>query len=209
MKQHTCIWLSLVTLIILSLPYKAAGQVEREWASPTPPLAKYNLIMVIAIAPVGYEPIATRQENNMVRQLIKTGIKARGLHASDSAGYILAANPDTAIERIKKAGADGVITILLLDKLADQEDLKQKTVSLPYYATFGPYYAAWHNEVNHPHRTKLSDKLVIEANMYNFSSMDILYSAYSKPASKNKVDDMLLSFTRQIIKNMKRKGPLR
>jgi hypothetical protein len=121
MKKYIYTAAIAAVFFTLLIPGTVTGHIKRAWASPTPPLPKYNLVMVLAMAPPDFAHMARMQEDNLVNKLNSTGIKAIADNAVNDTGYIMTSNADKVIEPIKRAGVDCVIIILLLDKTSDQD----------------------------------------------------------------------------------------
>src|SRR5690606_21576570 len=111
----------LFLLPILSLACSTSTKVTSSWVAGDPDrmLSSFNEVMVIALLPDKDRNLQQTMESNMVTELVAKGVKARSAYEAYGPKYFTK-NEKQALRQLKEKGADGVITIVLLDKTKEK-----------------------------------------------------------------------------------------
>jgi hypothetical protein len=147
-------------------------------------------------------------EDEFVRQL-----KARGTDAV--AGFTVLppdkeADMNIIAPKIKELGIDGIIVTRLVDKKTVETYIPGEAYYVPpaHYRGWDSYYSRSYRVIYSPGYTVKDEIVVLETNLYDTGSEQLVWSAMSETFVEGSSDDLIRSFVQVMIKDLYEKSLL-
>jgi hypothetical protein len=164
--------------------------------------------MVLAMVGQDNPELQQQMEASVAAALRKKGTTATSFFAAYGPKALYGIDEQTAIAKLKKSGADAVLTIVLLDT-ANQLQYVPGTVTyypVDYYYRFWGYYGTVYDRVYTPGYYTTETNYYWESNLYMTNNEELLYSVRTEsfePSSTLKLADQ---YGRTIVHNMIQNG---
>ena len=198
-------------MLILIIASCGSSKITTVWNSSTDSIPPIKKIMVLALISDKDRSIREKMENHMVDDL-----KALGYHAASSLSELgpkAFENMDEtkAIQQIKSAGTDAVLTIVLLDKEKERQFVQGNVSYIPsgsYYSRLWEYRRTRYQRIQDPGYYITDTKYFWETNLYNLSDERLLYSAQTRSFDPLNTEQMSHQYGKLLVKDMLKKNIL-
>ena len=200
-KKHAIL---LAAIIILSA-CTTSTHITSSWVKQDKDLPAYHNIMVIAMV----NGISTNLQKKM-EEAVVTEIRSRGYQASSYYNVYGSAVPDksdeqAAITKLRKDGADAILTITLLDTTNEHYFVPPSVSYYPYdafYNRFWGYYVTRYDRVYSPGYYTTDHRFFWESNLYRAESQDLIYSVRTESFDPKSSDELAQDYARKIVRDM-------
>jgi len=200
-KGRNMVWLSLigVSLIVTTIVFNACSPTTKIIATWKDPAARpYKSFIIVALA----KDIAVRSEieSRMVARLVdQPGIRAVPSSAIfehfDKADTLNAKSAqDKMLAEIKNSGFEAIITFALVRKEEKTSYVPGSTYN-PGYGYYGPYYGYGYGYYNSPGYYTTDQTYYIESNVYDASTLKLVWSSQSEIFNPSSLKTASNSFT--------------
>lgn len=212
--MKTCIFALLVAVTFVSCA--PATQITGSWKNPSPPKnpVAFKSVMVTSMS---QNPEARQTvENDLAVAIAATGVKAlKGMESfPPSFSNSREVNKDELLNKIRKTGVDGIITIALIDKETESRYVPGDYGYAPvtrfrYYGLFSGYYTMWYPAMVTP-GYYVQDKIYfIEINFYDSRTEELIWSAQSETYNPSSLAQFSKEFAQVIVRKMQQDGVLK
>jgi hypothetical protein len=118
------------------------------------------------------------------------------------------------LDKIRKTGVDGIITIALIDKETENRYVPGDYGYAPvtrfrYYGRFSGYYTMWYPTMYSPGYYEQNKIYFIEVNFYDANSEELVWSAQSETYNPSSLGQFSKEFAAVIVSKMQQDGVLR
>src|SRR5690606_4934556 len=140
--------------------------------------------------------------------LTAKGVKARSAYQVYGPKYF-DRNEKQALRKLRKEGADGVMTIVLLDKTKEKNYVPGTTSFPPiglYYNRFWRYYTYMYDRIYSPGYYTTNTSYFWESNLYDLTNRKLIYSAQSESFDPASAASLSKEYSRRIMEDMVKKG---
>jgi hypothetical protein len=185
-----------------------ATQITGSWKNPNQHAKKFNSVMVMTLT----QNLEARQtvENDLAAALNANGIKTLKGMESIPPGFLDEKEFDkqALLEKIKKTGAEGIITITLINRETETRYVPGSYGYTPvtrfgYYGRFSGYYTTWYPTIYSPGYYEQNKIYFMEVNLYDAASEDLLWSAQSETYNPNSIAQFSKEFAEVIVNKMR------
>lgn len=171
----------------------------------------YKKILVFGIFPQKERALRQETENRLAARLQALGYNAVTAMSEYGPKAFEKIEEDKITETVKSGGYDAVFTTALLDTKNDQI-YQQGTVRYQAvgatYDRFGRYSSTIYNRVYDPGYYTTSTNYVLETNLYNVASGNLVYSVQTKAYDPSSAGSLASDNSKQIVKDLREKGVL-
>ena len=175
------------------------------WAAPGIQPTNYQKVVVLAM-------IADEGRRRMVETELVNAFRGRGANAQASheifpAGYL---NKNTTKEDIQQkleaAGADGLLTVALLDVKDETYYVPGTTSYAPYpsYGSWGGFYGYYGPTMYDPGHYAQSTNFFLVTNLYDVKSSELVWSGQSKTVDPSNLTNFAKSYSGTVIKELQK-----
>lgn len=202
MKNLFAIGAAMVFLFSACSP---SSYITSSWKAENVQPKKYKKVVVL-----GLVRDADRSVREKMEQYITAELKVLGYDAVCSCDEY---NPKAfegmsekqAIEKLRNAGVDAVLTVVLLDKTKEKYYVPGRVVYSPYYIyhrRFWGYYTVMYDRIYTEGYYTVDTKYFWESNFYDLEQDQLLYSAQSQSFNPASTESMSQEYSKMIVKNM-------
>ena len=200
-----------IAFLVVCAACSPATQITGSWKNPNQKGKRFNTIMVTALS----QDLGARQtvENNLADALSLHGVKTLKGIESIPPEFTDDKNPDKEelLKRIRKTGADGILTVTLLNKETENRYVPGTYGYAPvtrfrYYGRFSGYYTNWYPTVISPDYYEETEIYFIETNLYDAKTEDLIWSAQSKTYNPSSLAAFSKEFADIVVNKMKKDG---
>jgi len=208
MKNMKLMLTAFAAMFILSC---TSTQVISSYKDEKTAATDYKKILVFGIFPQQERALRQETENRLADRLKDLGYNA--VTAMDEYGPKAFENIEEAklTEMVKSGGYDAVITTALLDTKDDQVYQQGNVRYQPVGATydrFGRYSSTIYSRVYEPGYYTTSTNYVLETNLYNVITGNLVYSVQTKAYNPSSAGSLASDNSKQIVKDLREKGVL-
>lgn len=201
MKQ-AFILLSFCLLISCS-----SSKVTSSWTRPNV-TTQFSNFLVLAMVGGDNPGLQQQMEQSVVDELRHRGYAATSFYQQNGPHALDRTNEQTAISMLSKSGADGILTIVLLDTMKEHNYVPGNVDYYPvtYYNRFWGYYGTVYDRVYNPGYYTTDTRYFWETNLYTAGNQELVYSVrteFFEPTTTNSIADQ---YGRTIVKDMLRNG---
>ena len=205
-------FLSILCGIGLIVSCGSSTKVTSSWKSNNAPSSTASLkkIMVLALLPEKDRNIQQTMEKGLVEKLAEKNIQAFSAYEQYGPSRF-SKDEKQALNQFKKSGADGVITIVLLDKQKERDYVPGNVMGRPYglyYNRFWGYYNNLYDRVYTQGYYETNTNYFFESNLYNLKSDKLLYSAQTESFDPNSTEQLAREYSKSIVEDMSKGGVL-
>lgn len=174
---------------------------------------KINTIVVAALT--GRTNARQTVEDNLAAELQKNGFKAIKSMDIMPPTFVDDKTPDREKldAKIHETGAEGVITVALLDEKTETRYQPGSYSYAPihrfgYYGTFSGYYHNWYPALSSPGYYSEDKVYFMETNLYDAATEELLWSAQSQTYNPKNLEKFSKEFSEIVITRLKKDGLL-
>lgn len=179
----------------------SSTKITSSWRNDRVPPAHYNKIMVLAMVPDNQRNIRRAMEQSMADQLTRNGIPAVSALAEFGPKAFEGLDEKASVAKARGSGADGLLTISQTDHRRTREYVPGTIYPSPWGWGWG-----WGGGYYSPGYTRSGTRFAWETNVYDVVSDKVLYSVQSKSSDPGSANELAGSYSRQIVRDMKKKG---
>lgn len=204
----------ILAVVLAMASCAPATQITGSWKNSAPPKNPLKSVMVTSLS----QNTEARQtvENDLAIAITATGTKAlKGIeHIPPSFTDSKEIDKDVLLDKIRKTGVDGIITIALIDKETENRYVPGEYGYAPvtrfrYYGRFSGYYTMWYPTMVTP-GYYVQDKIYfIEVNFYDAKTEELIWSAQSETYNPSSLAKFSKEFARVIVQKMQQDGVLK
>ena len=161
--------------------------------------------MVVGIIRETDRSIRERMENHMVGDLRNMGYNAFSSYAVFGPNAFENLNEKQITDKMRENGADGVLTIVLLNKEKEKYYVPERVVFSPYfyyYNRFGRYYTTLYNRIESLGYYEVATKYFWESNLYDLPGKQLIYSVQTQSFDPSSSETLAHEYGRLIVENM-------
>ncbi len=212
-----------ISKILLVLALVSAGfilqncgtstKVVGSWTNPETADKTFSNVMVVGLTS---NIVARRNvEDQLVASLKKEGINAMASINVFTPNFMQnQPTKEEILDRIRKDGYDGVLTVALMDKREESRYVPGSTMYAPvsrfgYYGSFGGYYSTMYPTYYDPGYYTTDKTYVVETNLYDATSESLIWSAQSETYDPSNPEAGARSFAGAVADKMNRDGVLK
>jgi hypothetical protein len=180
------------------------------WSSPEKPAAGYNKLLITGLT----SNLVNRQafEEELTSTLLEDGINAASSltliqvgSAKDEAGMA------KALETIRTAGFDGILTVALLDQTSETRYVQGTTTYAPmgyggYYGRYSGYYGYYGAMTYNPGYYTTDKNYYIEVNLYDAKTEALIWSSQSETTNPSNLESFSHTFAGVVVNQMIKDG---
>lgn len=203
------ILLGFIGLLLMSSC--SSSRITSSWSAAGSAPKKFNKVLVLGLIRDQDRSICTYMEQHMVDDLKALGYNASSAQAEFGPKAFENMCEKDAVDKIRQAGADAVITIVLLDKSKEQYYVSAQRENLPrsvYYRRFGGYYTTVFDRIYSPGYYVTDTRYFWESNLYDMGTKDLLYSVQTESFDPNSSESLGHEYGKLIVENMVKKNVL-
>ncbi|HET9054683.1 MAG TPA: hypothetical protein VFM90_10945, partial [Cyclobacteriaceae bacterium] len=208
--------LILLIFLVAIVSCGPATQITGSWKNPSPreDPAGYKRVIITSLS----QNLEARQtvERDLAAAIAATGVETiQGIEAfppsfSDSKDV----DKDELLAKIRKTGADGIITIALINRETESRYVPGNYGYAPitrfrYYGRFSGYYTTWYPTVISPGYYEEDKVYYIEINLYDAKSEELVWSAQSETYNPGSLTQFSNEFAQVVVARMKKDGVLK
>ncbi|MCH7401185.1 hypothetical protein ACFOUP_01220 [Belliella kenyensis] len=201
------ILITLVALLTLSWACAPSTQITASWKSEEAKTG-YSSIYIAALT----EDLQIRQsiENEFSNRLQNRSVSTTKSIESLRPDFFDEREPskDKILEAIQATNSEAILTVTLIDIEEEERYVQGGPVGggfapmgrFGYYGNFGGYFNHWHGAGWNQGYYVKDKEYFLETNLYDSSSLELLWSAQSKTLNPNDIE----SFAREFVDSMKK-----
>jgi len=208
MKNATCI------LLLCFFSCSTPTYVTNFWKTDAAPAKTYKSIFIAAL--VNNVNAKRSIENNLANAAVARGYKAVKSIDVFPPNFTKENPPDkkAMLDKIQQQGSDAIFTVTLLDKESETRYVPGTGRYAPYprfgwYGNFWGYYSYWSPMMYDPGYYTTDKTYVMESNVYDARSEELLFSIQSSTMNPNGIDDFSRSYTAAMVKELEKQGILK
>ncbi len=116
---------------------------------------------------------------------------------------------EKALQKLRSANVDAVITITLLDKEKERNYVPGTVTYQPFatrYNRFWGYYQTYYTRMYEPGYYTSNTKYVLETSLYDVKQNNLLYSSQSETFDPSSINSLANSYSKLVVKDMTSKN---
>jgi hypothetical protein len=144
---------------------------------------KYKKILVLGVMPANENELLVKMEDHIADDLKDLGYNTIAANKFFPPGTFVKGDTARARSAIDGKGFDGILTVVLLDKVKEQVYVPGKITDITYYNRYGRfdrYLSEVSERVYSPGYYADETRYIWENNFYDLESRKLLYSARSR-----------------------------
>jgi hypothetical protein len=200
-------------LLIFSL--SACGPtsyISSSWKAANVQPREYKKIVVLGLVRDADRSMREKMEQHIVGDLKELGYDAVCSCDEYDPKKFEGMNEKQAVDQMKNAGVDAVLTIVLLDKVKERFYVPGRTDYTPYsiyHNRFYGYYRTMYGRVYTPGYYTEDTKYFWESNFYDLSTDSLLYSAQSRSFDPVSSETLGHEYGKMIVKDLVKSAVLK
>jgi hypothetical protein len=205
--------LSILASLALGLALASCApstKIIGSWSSPDKPAGGYDKLLITGLT----SNLVNRQafEEELTSTLLEDGINAASSltliqvgSAKDEAGMA------KALETIRTAGFDGILTVALLDQTSETRYVQGTTTYAPmgyggYYGRYSGYYGYYGAMTYNPGYYTTDKNYYIEVNLYDAKTEALVWSSQSETTNPSNLESFSHTFAGIVVNQMIKDG---
>jgi hypothetical protein len=167
--------------------------------------------MVVGIIREADQSLRQKMENHLVGDLRELGYQAYSSFAEFGPKALENLNEEQLYDKMRESGADGVLTIVLLNKEKEKFYVPGHVVYTPYYVyynRFSRYYTTIYQRIYSPGYFDVSTNYFWESNFYDLISRELVYSVQTESFDPGSSESLGHEYGKLIVGNMVQKKVL-
>lgn len=202
----------VLSIVILSSCASTSTVITGSWEKPDVE-KKYDNLIVEAFTP--QVEVKEALQLQMTTELIENGIYA-AINEKPLPPAPVEDDKDRQdiMNGIKENGADGILTIAIIDKAAESRYTPgpgryAPYPRYPYYGSFWGYYDYWYPHFHRPGYYSLENVYYIETNIFDAESEELIWSAQSKTYESTNLETFSEDYAKEVVEEMIEDGIIR
>lgn len=206
---------NLLLVSALVVAFAACGPASRitsSWKSEQADASKYKKIIVLGLARESDRSLREQMEQHIAADLRDLGYDATCACADFGPKAFEYLSEKQALEKLRNADVDAVLTVVLLDKVKERFYVPGQVQYTPYYVyhrRFWGYYSTMYTRVYSEGYYVTDTRYFWETNLFDLKSDQLVYSAQSESFDPQSVESMAHEYGQLLVKDMVQKSMLR
>lgn len=208
MKSIRLAFLLVIGLFILLIQCGPATRISYSWKNSTA-TKSYHTILVVAIANQQNHAFRSNMENHLVNDLVSRGAQAHAAMPSLGPKALEAKSEEVVLEHLRQSNADGILTIVLLNKQKEKYYVPGRVYYTPfnmYHRHLWGYYQTVYGRIYEPGYYTESTKYFWESNLYNAQTKELMYSVQTTSFDPSSTDKLAHEYGKLITEDLQKNG---
>ncbi len=204
--------IAVMSLIFFGVSCGTTSYITSSWKAPDLQPRVYGKIVVLGLVSDPDRTVREKLENHIVGDLTELGYTAVCSCDEFNPKAFENMSEDQALAKLKSAGVDAVLTVVLLDKSKESHYVPGEISYTPYavyHNRFYGYYRTVYQRIYTPGYYVVENKYFWESNFYDLGTTKLLYSAQSRSFDPENAESMGHSYGKMIVKDMVEKAVIR
>lgn len=203
-------FLASIAIVFALASCAPSTKIIGSWSSPNKPASGYNKLLITGLT----SNLVSRQafEEELTSTLVEDGINAASSltlievgSAKDEAGM------KKALETVRSAGFDGILTVALLDQTSETRYVQGTTSYAPmgyggYYGRYSGYYGYYGAMTTNPGYYTTDKNYYIEVNLYDAKTEGLVWSSQSETTNPSNLESFSHTFAGVVVDQMIKDG---
>jgi len=210
--MYRLFFISVAAIFLMFTGCGPSSEITNSWVKPGGNTAPMESVLVMGIVGDGNRELRQRMETALVEQLRTTGYTARSSFAEYGPKMFDVKDEQAALQRMKDANTDAVLTVVLLDKNKERYYVPGRVQYTPYatyYNRFWGYYTTLYDRTYTPGYYATNTELFWESNLYNAQTGELIYSVQTRSFNPNSSEDLAREYAQLIVQDMVKNNALR
>jgi hypothetical protein len=206
-KLNTIVALVLLVAVSACSP---STKIIGSWSSPEKPAASYSKLLVTGLT----SNLVNRQA---FEEELTATLNEDGFNAASSLTLVPLGSAETeagmakALETIRTAGFDGILTVALLDQTSETRYVQGTTTYAPmgyggYYGRYSGYYGYYGGMTSNPGYYTTDKNYYIEINLYDAKTEGLVWSSQSSTTNPSNLESFAHTFAGVVVDQMIKDG---
>lgn len=196
----------LISIILIAC---SSTKLISSWKAGEVSNQKFDKVLVVGLMGNKDRNLRENMEKIIVQQLESKGINAGSAFAEYGPKTFEGSDEPSTHEKIKNKGYDGVITIALLDKSKEKNYNPGMMGVYPNRYRFWGYYRNIYGRIYEPGYYTVTNKFMLEANVYDLNTDKLIYSAQTRSVDPASPQSLATEFSNKIFEDMNIKGVIK
>ena len=210
-KKYCAIYnaLSIIAVFALFFSSCSSARLASSWSLPGASAHKYEKVLVIGMTGAKDRDIRESIENSIVKKLNEYNITAQSASSKYGPRAFQDMSDEEVTKQVKDDGFDAVMILALLDKDKEEYYTPGDIVHTPYVIIrnhWRDHYSVLYARVYSPDYYTTSINYELEANFYDATQDELLYSSLVKSVYPGSSGFQAGDFSRLVITDMIKKG---
>ncbi len=199
----------VLSLLILNSCGTTSTVITGSWEKPDIE-KRYDNLFVEAFTP--QEEVEGALEFQMIEKLQEKGIKASRNEQQLPPGPVENdQDKEEVMDNIQENGADGILTISIIDKESESRYVPGPSPyapysRYPYYGSFWGYYDYWYPYFHDPGYYTTENVYYIETNLFDAETEDLIWSAQSKTYEQANLKTFSKDYAKEVVEELVKDG---
>ena len=202
--------LILVTVIAIALSAcETSSHITSSWKAENAQPVPYKKVVVMGLIRDTDRSLREKMEQHIVDDLRSMGYNAVCSCQEYDPRSFEGLTEEQAIAKLKNAGVDAVVTVVLLDKRKERNFVQGRTSNSPsdgYGSQFWEYYVSTREKIFREGYYVVNTKYFWETGFYDLARDQHLYSARSQSFDPSSAENLAHEYGAMIVKDMKKKN---
>jgi hypothetical protein len=209
MKRMYRIGIAGLSVLLIILAACSSTKLISSWKADEVSNQKFDKVLVIGLMGNKDRSLRENMEKIIVQQLQSKGINAGSAFAEYGPKTFEGSDEPSSLKKIKSKGYDGAITIALLDK-SKEKNYNPGTMGVyPNRYRFWGYYRNMYGRIYEPGYYTVTNKFMLEANVYDLNADKLIYSAQTRSVDPASPQSLATEFSDKIFEDMNVKGVIK
>ena len=197
-------------IVIFFVTGCTSSRITSSWKADNVQPKKYQKIIVMGLIREADRSMREKMEDHLVGDLTDLGYNAVSSMSVFGPNAFKRMSEEFAVNSIKDAGADGVITIVLLDKQKERRYVSGRMRYASLHSNqFGNYYSTMYDRIYGTGYYVTDTKYFWETNLYDMATRQLLYSVQTQSFSPSSSESLGHEYGKLIVKDMVKKNVLK
>ena len=193
--------------VFLILTGCSGSRITHAWKNKDVQVGTYQKIMVMGLIKDADHALLEKLEKHFTGDLSDLGYASISAFQQYGPKVLDGLNEKNAISKLTDAGADAVITIVLLDKSRERYYVPDKVYYSPYAVysgNFYGYYNTMYSRIYSPNYYQENTKYFWESNLYDLKSHKLIYSIQTESFDPSSRETLAHEYGKLIVNAMVR-----
>lgn len=199
--------------LFLALGCGPSSRITHSWSAGTAQFRPWQRIMVAGIIRQQDRALREQMEQHLVADLRARGYEAVCACEEYGPKALDGLNEQQVLDKLKQAGVDAVLTVVLLDKTQERYYVPGRVRYTPYmvyHNRFWYYSRTVYDRIYTEGYYRLDTRYFWESNLYDLTANDqLVYSAQSESFDPASTETMAREYAQMLVKDMVGRGVLR
>lgn len=209
MKRICKLGLLALSLLVILLGACGSTKLISSWKADDVSNQKFDKVLVIGLMGNKDRDLRENVERIIVQQLQTKGINSGSAFAEYGPKTFEGLDESSALKKLKNKGYDGAITVALLDKSKEKTYNPGMVGVYPRTYRFWGHYRTLYTRIYEPGYYKVTNKFLLEANVYDLDADKLIYSAQTRSVDPVSPQSLATEFSDKIFEDMSLKGVIK